>query len=59
MGVIKQYVKDTDMIKRAIDLNKKGKRWQPLIYKGDMSPIRAFYVYAQLLNYFRKYKKYK
>ncbi|MGN0172987.1 MAG: ATP-grasp domain-containing protein [Acutalibacteraceae bacterium] len=59
MGVIKKYVKDPDMIKRAIDLDKKGKRCHPLIYKGDMSPVRAFYVYAQLLNYYRKYKKYK
>ena len=40
----------------AIDLDKKGKRCHPLIYKGDMSPVRAFYVYAQLLNYYRKYK---
>lgn len=59
MCVIKKYVKDKDMIKRAIDLQKKNKVCHPLIYKGDMSPIRAFYVYAQLLNYFRKYRKYK
>ena len=58
MGVIKKYVKDPDSIKRAIDLSKKGKRCHPLIYKGDMSLSRRFYIYAQLLNYFRKYKKY-
>ena len=55
---IKKYVKDPELIKRAIDLNKKGKRCHPLIYKGDMSLQRRFYIYAQLLNYFRKYKKY-
>ena len=59
MGVIKRYVKTGKYIKRAIDLKKRGKFCHPLIYKGDMSPSRAFYVYAQLLNYFRKYHKYK
>lgn len=55
--IILRYVTDKatqDQIRR---LYKEKKVSYPLDYKPDMSPVRAFYVKAAMLNQFRKYHR--
>lgn len=54
-GIIMRYVKDPENRAQVRRLYREGKVSYPLAYKGDMSPKRAFYVYASLMNQYRKY----
>lgn len=55
--IILRYVKNPELRKKVQRLYREGKVSYPLKYKGDMRPDRAFYVYAALLNQFRKYHR--
>ncbi len=55
---VKKYVHNDEYVAKAKRLKKEGKFVHPLIYKGDMGLVRGFYVYAALVNQFKKYKKY-
>lgn len=56
-GIILRYVKDEALRKKVKKLWRQGKVSYPLFYKADMSPKRAFYVFAAYLNQYRKYSK--
>ena len=54
-GIIMRYVKDPKNRADVKRLYREGKVSYPLDYKCDMSPKRRFYVYASLMNQYRKY----
>ena len=54
-GIIMRYVKQPENREAVKRLYREGKVSYPLAYKGDMSPTRAFFVYASLMNQYRKY----
>lgn len=56
-GIILRYVKNEELRKKVKKLWRQGKVSYPLFYKVDMSPVRAFYVFASYLNQYRKYYK--
>ena len=56
-GIILRYVKDDALRKKVKKLWREGKVSYPLFLKGDMSPKRAFYVFASYMNQYRKYYK--
>jgi D-aspartate ligase len=57
--IILHFVKDEETRKKIKKCYKEGRIAYPLNYKCDMSPKRAFYVWASFFNQFRKYAKYK
>ena len=54
-GIILRYVKDPATREQVKRLYREGRVSYPLNYKCDMSPRRSFYVWASLLNQYRKY----
>jgi len=48
--------KEKDRVRR---LYREGKVSNPLVYKKDRSLVRNFYVYLALLNYIRKFRRYR
>lgn len=54
-GIIKKYVKQPENVELVNRLFKEHEVSYPLAYKPDMSPKRAFYVYASLFNQYKKY----
>ncbi|MCQ2462093.1 MAG: hypothetical protein MJ177_01650 [Clostridia bacterium] len=59
MGVIKKYCRNRQLTDKAVQLRKQGNWVHPLLYSKDRHIKRDFYVYAGLLNYYRKYKNNK
>ena len=55
--IILRYVEDKNTQEQVKRLYKEKKVSYPLDYKPDMSPVRAFYVKAAILNQFRKYHR--
>ena len=54
-GIINRYVKDPANRALVDKMYKEHKVFYPLDYKPDMSPVRSFYVFASLMNQYRKY----
>lgn len=54
-GILMRYVKEEALRQKVRELWRKGKVSYPLYYKPDMSPVRAFYVFAAYMNQYRKY----
>ncbi|MBQ1552535.1 MAG: hypothetical protein IIZ66_03225 [Clostridia bacterium] len=55
--IILDHVEDGAMREQVKRLYREGRVSHPLYYRGDMSPRRAFYVEAAMLNQFRKYHR--
>ncbi len=56
-GIIKKFAATPELRERVTRLFKEKKVSYPLAYKGDLSPLRRFYVYASFYNQYRKYYK--
>ncbi|MBR1810630.1 MAG: hypothetical protein IJ766_03125 [Clostridia bacterium] len=56
-GIILRYVKDPATRAQVKRLYREGRVSYPLAYKCDLAPKRRFYVYASLLNQYRKYHR--
>lgn len=56
IGVIKKYCRNKELAEKAVRLKKQGNWSHPLLYSKDRHLKRDFYVYANLMNYYRKYK---
>ena len=57
-SVIKKYVHDGKLKKRALELWDEGHLSRPLLYKGERSLRSRFYAYGNYFNYIRKFKRY-
>ncbi|MDR1630638.1 MAG: hypothetical protein LBS36_10575 [Oscillospiraceae bacterium] len=58
-GIVLRYASTPELRAKVKQLYRKKKVSYPLDYAPDMSPKRRFYVYASLMNQYRKYQKYK
>ncbi|MBR6403213.1 MAG: hypothetical protein IKS48_07495 [Eubacterium sp.] len=58
MQVIKKYVPEGELKKRALQLWKKGKLVRPLFYKGEKSIMSKYYAYMNYFHYIAKFRRY-
>ncbi len=57
-GIVYKYVKDEETLKEVKQLIKEGKCTNSLFYNKDMSLKRYIKIKINMLNHYRKYKKY-
>lgn len=56
--VIRDYVHDEELKRRAFKLWKEGKVARPLFYEKEKSLRQKYYAYGNYINYIRKFKMY-